>query len=336
MSGIALSSRVRIARNYEDIPFRSLMTPEQGQEVITRTMNVLRDMPETYIFLPMDGCDEFVRGTLTEKRLISDELCASDGGAALIRRDERACVMMNEEDHLRIQGYADGDDINTAAQIAFEVEDALERRQKFAFDAQWGYLTACPTNAGTGLRASVFLHLPMLTLLKQMGKVTQLTSKLSLTLRGVYGDGGSVPGCLYQLSNQVTLGRAEHEILDAVAAVTRQIAELENVFRQKALERDEVAFEDQLWRSYGLMRSARRMPRREFMPHWSNLRLGASLDRLPLTTRTCDDILKRAQPAHIKKESGRALTEREIDIKRSDMLRAVLDGGEEHGDIRKV
>ena len=327
MSGIALSSRVRLARNFEDIPFRPRMTRDQGQEVVSRTLGVLRDMPETYIYLPMETTDELVRRALNEKHLISDDLLTSESGAALMRRDERACVMMNEEDHLRIQGFAPGDDVGAAAEIAFEVEDALERRQRFAFDAQWGYLTACPTNAGTGLRASVYLHLPMLTLLKQMGKVSQLTSKLSLTLRGVYGDGSEARGNVYQLSNQVTLGRAEHEIIDAVAAVTRQIGELENVFRQKALERDRVAFEDQLWRSYGLVRSARRMPLREFMAHWSNLRLGAALDKLPLTTSKCDDMLTRAQPAHLWKDAAREMNEKETDIRRGDMLRQMIDGG---------
>ncbi len=327
MSGIALSSRVRLARNYEDIPFRPRMTAQQGQEVISRTLNVLRDMPQTYIYLPMETGDDLVRRALIEKHLISDDLLTGELGAALLRRDERACVMMNEEDHLRIQGYAPGDDVGAAADIAFELEDALERRQRFAFDAQWGYLTACPTNAGTGLRASVYLHLPMMTLLKQMGKVSQLTSKLSLTLRGVYGDGSEARGSLYQLSNQVTLGRAEHEIIEAVSAVTRQIGELENVFRQKALERDAVAFEDQLWRSFGLIRSARRMPMREFMAHWSNLRLGAALDKLPLSTATCDDMLTRAQPAHLWKDAARQLSEKDTDIRRSDMLRAMIDGG---------
>lgn len=334
MSGIALSSRVRLARNYEDIPFRPRMAQKDGQEVISRTLNVLRDMPQTYVYLPMETSDPLVRRALSEKHLISDELHTSELGAVLLRRDERAAVMMNEEDHLRIQGYAEGDDVNAAAEIAFEIEDALERRQRFAFDAQWGYLTACPTNAGTGLRASVSLHLPMLTLLKQMGKVSQLTGKLSLTLRGVYGDGNEARGHVYQLSNQVTLGRAEHEIIDAVAAVTRQIGELENVFRQKALERDPVAFEDQLWRSYGLMRSARRMPLREFMAHWSNLRLGAALDKLPLTTAQCDDMLTRAQPAHLQKDAAREMDEKETDIRRSDLIRALIDGGKQHGDLR--
>ena len=326
MSEIVLSSRVRLARNYEDLPFRNKMTPDQGEDCVRRTLDALRELPQSYTFLPLRGMEDNEKRALVEAHLISPDLTDhGDAGAALIRTDEKIAVMMNEEDHLRIQGFAPGESLSEAAENAFSIDDALQQRQTFAFDPQWGYLTACPTNMGTGLRASMMLHLPMLTLLKQMGKVNQLAAKLGLTLRGIYGEGSEAQGNLYQLSNQVTLGRTEQDILGAVSATARQMAEMERVFREKAWDKDAVAFEDQLFRSYGLLSNARRMPIKEFMAHWSNLRLGASMGKLPVTTEICDLLLTRAQPAHVQKAAGSAaLAPRDLDAYRTEIVRGML------------
>lgn len=222
MGEIVISSRVRLARNYADIPFRPKASEEQGEECIRRTLDALREVPETYRFVQLRSADALEKMALVESHLISPDLAEHDAeGAALIRRDDRVSVMLNEEDHLRIQAFGSGEQLQQAAEDAFAVENVLQRRLSFAFDRQLGYLTACPTNIGTGLRASVMLHLPMLTILKQMGKVNQLASKLGLTIRGIYGEGSEAQGYLYQLSNQVTLGRTEQEILEAVQAVAR-------------------------------------------------------------------------------------------------------------------
>ena len=325
---IIVSSRVRLARNYADLPFRLKAKPQDGEACIRRTLDALRDLPESSTFYQLRSMGETERGCLVEDHLISpDLLMHEEEGAALIRGDEKISVMMNEEDHLRIQAFSPGDQLQEAAENAFAIEDTLERRLSFAFDAQLGYLTACPTNTGTGMRASAMLHLPMLTISKQMGKVNQLAAKLGLTLRGIYGEGSEARGFLYQLSNQVTLGRTEQELLETVGAVARQIAEMERVFRSKVWEKDPVGFEDQLNRSLGLMRFARRMNEKEFMTHWSNLRMGAAMEKLPLSLETCDAVLKAAQPAHVKKLAGRELTPREQEEKRSDMLRAALQEG---------
>lgn len=328
MSEIVVSSRVRLARNYEDLPFRNRISPEQGEECVQRTLNALRDLPEAYTFLPLRGMKETERRALVEAHLISPDLLGhEDRGAVLIRQDEKISVMMNEEDHLRIQAFAPGDQLGEAAENAFCIEDALQRRLSFAFDSQLGYLTACPTNTGTGMRASVMLHLPMLTLLKQMGKVNQLAAKLGLTIRGIYGEGSEALGNLYQLSNQVTLGRTEGEILEAVTAVARQMAGMEEVFREKTWEKDSLAFEDQLYRSYGLAAYARRMTIKEFMVHWSNLRLGAAMKKLPLTVETCDALLTAAQPAHVQQAAGEGLGPKELDEKRGEIVRRAVNGG---------
>lgn len=325
MSEIVVSSRVRLARNYDDLPFRGKISKEQSEECVRRTLEALRPLPQPYAFLPLKGMEANEKKALVEAHLISPDLMEhEETAAALIRDDEKISVMMNEEDHLRIQGFTMGENLNDAAECAFSIDDALQEQLSFAFDPQWGYLTACPTNAGTGLRASVMLHLPMLTTQKQMGKVNQIAAKLGLTLRGIYGEGSEAQGNLYQLSNQVTLGKTEKEIIDAVAATARQMAEMERIYRHKAEDKDAVAFEDQLFRSYGLLTNARRMPIKEFMAHWSNLRLGAALGKLPVSLKTCDALLTAAQPAHVQKAAGTALNDKDLDAYRTELIRNAL------------
>lgn len=325
MSEIVVSSRVRLARNYEDLPFRNKISKEQSEDCVQRTLDALRSLPQPYTFLPLKGMEANEKKALVEEHLISPDLMEhEDTAAVLIRDDEKISVMMNEEDHLRIQGFTLGENLNDAAECAFSIDDVLQEHLAFAFDPQWGYLTACPTNAGTGLRASVMLHLPMLTSQKQMGKVNQIAAKLGLTLRGIYGEGSEAQGNLYQLSNQVTLGRTEKEIIDAVAATAREMAEMERIYRHKAEDKDAVGFEDQLFRSYGLLTNARRMGIKEFMQHWSNLRLGASLGKLPVSLKVCDSLLTAAQPAHVQKAAGTALNEKDVDAYRCELVRKAL------------
>lgn len=329
MKEIVVSSRVRLARNLEDLPFGSRITPEQSEQCVQRTLEALRGLNDIYTFYPLRGMEENDRRALVESHLISPDLLKNEENAAvLIRQDEAISVMMNEEDHLRIQGFAPGTNLNAAAQNVFAIEDALQQRLSFAFDPQLGYLTACPTNIGTGMRASMMLHLPMLTILKQMGKVSQLAAKIGLTIRGIYGEGSEAQGHLYQLSNQVTLGRTEKEIADMVGALAGQIADMEQALREKTQQRDPVAFEDQLWRAWGLCLNARKMGLKEFMVHWSNLRLGADMGLLPLSVAACDRLLTLAQPAHVRKAAGGEMEQNDIDAYRTEIIRRAINGGE--------
>ena len=327
MSEIIVSSRVRLARNYEDLPFRSRITPEQSEACIRRTLEALREMPEAYTYYPLRGMEENGKQVLLEDRVISlDLLDHADMGAVLVGEGNRVSIMINEEDHLRIQGFAAGNSLQKAAELAFSIDDALQKRLTFAFDDQWGYLTACPTNAGSGLRASITLHLPMLTIFKQMGKVSQLAGRMGLTLRGIYGEGNEAQGNLYQLTNLVTLGRTEKEIIDAVTATALQMTEMEQSLREKAMEKDPMVFEDQVFRGFGILSNARRMPIKEFMAHWSNLRLGASAGKLPVSVETCDQMLIKAQPAHVREQAKEPLEAKDLDIFRSQIIRRMLSG----------
>ena len=325
MSGIVLSSRVRLARNYTDLPFRAHISREQSEECVNRTLSALRDLPESYTYLPLRSADETEKKTLVEAHLISPDLLTNlENAAVLIRGDKKISVMMNEEDHLRIQAFSPGENLNEAAENAFSIDDELQRRLSFAFDGQLGYLTACPTNTGTGMRASRMLHLPMLTLLKQMGKVNQLTAKLGLTIRGIYGEGSEALGDLYQVSNQVTLGRTEEEIIEAVSAVGKKLIDMESALRDRSMKEMHSELKDSMWRSYGLLSYARQMDEKEFMQHWSHLRLGVCCGLFATPLTAVDELLTVAQNAHAKRYADEMNPDLSADQARCEIIRKTL------------
>ena len=324
---IVISSRVRLARNYHDLPFSNLDAPDNAHACVERARAALaEDGERSYRLFLLADMPKVERLKLMEKHLVSlDLLRHSDVGAALIRDDEAVCVMVNEEDHLRIQAMLRGLALTQAAELAFAAEEKLQRSCEFSFDSQLGYLTACPTNTGTGMRASLMLHLPLLTRRKQMGAVGQTVAKLGLTIRGIYGEGSDALGELYQVSNQVTLGRTEKEIGDAVLAVGKQLIDMESALREQERTEQRLMLEDRVFRSYALMRYARSMDDNEFMRLWSDLRLGASQGLIPVALETCDELLTVAQDAHVKRYQQSHDIEGDVESARCDMLRERLD-----------
>ena len=327
MSSTVLSSRVRLARNYEDLPFDTARKPEEAATCIARTANALAlsGMDEGFQLIRLNALTETQRKALAESRLISKDLLKEpETAAVLLRQEDALSIMINEEDHLRIQAVRSGLDLLSAASACFRVDDALSRQVAFAFDKQLGYLTACPTNTGTGMRASLLMHLPMLTICKQMGNVGQIGAKVGLTIRGVYGEGAEALGNLYQVSNQVTLGRTEQELISAVTAVGHQLTDMENVLREKTLATSRVTLEDTVFRAWGLMKYARVMPLNEFFKHWSGVRLGADLGLLPVKVATLDAMLEQAQDANLQSLAESPLTGLQLDAKRAECIRAML------------
>ena len=326
-SDIVLSSRVRLARNYEDIPFSPMET--QGNAILCeqRTLNALslENEDEGYTLYCMREMSDAQKRYLAERHLLSFDLIRnSPMGSAFIHEKRQVSIMINEEDHLRIQSIARGQQLSSTAKLAYEVEDALQKHVRFAFDTRLGYLTACPTNTGTGMRASLMLHLPMLTITKQMGAVNQIVAKLGLTIRGIYGEGSEALGNLYQVSNQATLGRTEEELIEAVNAVAKQLLDMERALRLKADKDDPVKLEDSVLRSFGLLKYARRMSQKEFMQHWSALRVGACLCRIPLSLEKIDELLEKAQDAHIMKWAGEDIPLESLNEARSQRIRKLL------------
>lgn len=324
---IVLSSRVRLARNYQDLPFDVAQKPDAAAMCIARTANALRLSGQDggFELLRLRDMDDVQRKALAEVHLISKDLLRHvDAAAVLLNETAGVSIMMNEEDHLRIQAIQRGMELQKAADECFRVDDALSRQVSFAYDEQLGYLTACPTNTGTGMRASLLIHLPMLTILKQMGNVGQIVAKVGLTIRGVYGEGSEALGNLYLVSNQVTLGRTEQELISAVTAVGHQLTDMELALREKSLQNGRNALEDTIYRAWGIMKYARCMNQNEFFKHWSGVRLGAALGMLPVSLTTLDAMLEQVQDANLQALTESALTGRSLDEKRAECIRAML------------
>ena len=326
-NGIILSSRVRLARNYDDLPFDVAQRPEYAAMCVARTTNALNiaGADAGFDLIRLRDLTDNERRSLEESRLISRDLLGTpDTAAVMVRESDGVCVMINEDDHLRIQAVRPGLDLLSAAAACFRVDDALSRQVVFAFDEQLGYLTACPTNTGTGMRASLLMHLPMLTLLKQMGNVGQIVAKVGLTIRGVYGEGSEALGNIYLVSNQVTLGRTEQEIISAVSAVGHQLTDMEQSLREKGLRSTRTQMEDSVFRAWGIMRHARILPLKEFFKHWSGIRLGAEMGLLSVSTDTLDAMLDQMQEAHLRAYAEKPLEGAALDELRATRVRRML------------
>ncbi len=322
---IMVSSAIRLARNYEDFPFDLSTSPIQAEECVSRTANALTLSGVTgFELIRLDGGDERALKALVEEGLISGDLMrTAETAAVLLNRADSVSIMINEEDHLRIQAVTSGLNLQTAADRCFAVEDALSRQVRFAYDEELGYLTSCPTNTGTGMRASLVLHLPLLTRAKQMGTVGQIAAKVGLTVRGEYGEGTEALGDLYDLSNQVTLGRTEQEIISTVTAVGRQLMDMELTLRENALRDDRLRLEDEIYRAQGLLKGARLMKLAEFYPLWSSVRLGAAMNLLDYSLPLMDSLLSMAQPNHLQSFYA-TLPEEQA---RAECVRTALDSG---------
>ena len=322
---VVISGRVRLARNYHDLPFPNRGGENDAELCLTRAQSALED--GRYAAYRMRELTPQSRMELVEDHLISRDLSQnSEGGAALIRDDGVVSIMVNEEDHLRIQAIVLGFDLEAAAREAVEAERRLQSACAFSFDPQLGYLTACPTNTGTGMRASLMMHLPMLTRLKQMGNIGQSVAKLGLTMRGLYGEGSEALADLYQVSNQVTLGRTEGELVEAVIAVGMQLCGMEDALRKTTLAQKAYDFKDVIFRSYGVMRYARQMDEKEFMLHWSNLRMGAACGLLDISLEDADKMLTLAQNAHVAEHLDASQPDITVNRARCDVIRELMEG----------
>jgi len=324
---VVLSSRVRLARNYADIPFSGKLTKDDAQEVIRRTVQSVSQSEQgaSFSFLRMADLSEDKRLEMIEHNIISYDMHKyAANGAALISSGQTITVMMNEEDHLRIQGYLPGLQVDRAAELAFGMDELFCAKRDIAFDSRWGFLTSNPTNVGTGMRASVIMHLPALASAGQMSAVVQAVAKLGLTIRGFYGEGSEARGNLYQLSNQVTIGRSEEDIFHSIAAAAEQVLEHERSLREKAEKTDMFKLQDTLLRSYGELCCARLMGSREFMRRYSDVRYAASMGYLHAPIPGLDALMMDMQSGSLAVGAGKILGEREREILRARLLRERL------------
>ena len=319
---VVISTRIRLARNSDQFPFPSSMNAEQRQQVLDLFRSALQEVPESVgplTWYGMPALSALEAQSMVERHLISPEFAKrEEGGALLASADESVSLMLNEEDHLRIQVMRAGLALDEAYAVADELDTRLDEAIAFAFDDRLGYLTQCPTNLGTGMRASLMLHLPAL---QERGAIQQLAntvSKLGLTIRGLYGEGSKSEGAIYQLSNQVTLGISEDTAIENLKGIAAQIIRQERTARD--ILRQNPYFEDRVWRSLGLMQTARLMAHDEFMTLISNVRVGVAVGVIDgLSLDVLGELLVTMQPATLLLG-----TDKELDPIGRDSLRARL------------
>jgi len=321
-----LSSRIRLARNLAGRPFphhaRRPQRAELRREIFERTHGIER--VEGGARFALEDLDRVRRQFLGERQLVSQDLVESpEARGVVIAPDQSMSFMVNEEDHLRIQALRSGLDLDGAYRAADALERDLDARLEFAYSQRFGFLTACPTNAGTGMRASILVHLPGLVLNKEVGRVFSTLQAQALTIRGFYGEGSAALGNFFQISNATTLGLREAEILDKLDRSARELLAWEEQAREALLSRARSLLEDRIWRSYGVLRHARLLSAQDVLNHTSLLRLGVGLGVLQVPVQVLNEILIHGQPAHAQiLGSGDHPGER--DAWRADMVRKKL------------
>ncbi len=327
-AGIVLSSRVRLARNLQGVPFGARAKEEEKERVIAETRTASREAASLRgsVYVDVSSLSEIDRHLLVERYLISRDLAAESGSrGVIVGQDEGLSVLVNEEDHLRLQGIASGYQIEAAWRAVDRLDEELSRRLGYAYSDAWGFLTACPTNVGTGMRASVLVHLPALVLTKEIGRVLHGVSQVGLAVRGLHGEGSEVMGNFFQVSSQATLGLAEPEMVQNLIGVTRHLIENEEKAGEVLLRDARAEIEDKVFRSYGILRHCRVISSEEVMSLSSALRLGAQLDLVgSVKAGTLNRMLILTQPAHMQRtiRGGDGAISR--DQKRAEIVRALL------------
>ncbi|HEY3934692.1 MAG TPA: hypothetical protein VGL65_08755 [Gemmatimonadales bacterium] len=335
-SALVLSTRIRLARNVTGLPFRGRNVAEQREEIVNLVSTAARAAPSLAdaALHRIDALPPLIRHWLNERQLVSRDLAGLDSqgrvrsGAALLL-GRTASVMINEEDHVRLQVLRSGLAIDAAYRVSEHADRELGVRLSFAFHPEFGYLTACPTNVGTGLRASVLIHLPALVLTREIGKVLEGLMQVGLTSRGLFGEGSEAIGSLFQLSNQTTLGKSESELLDHLSRMVRQVMDYEQRAREQ-LRRDAPAvFEDNVWRAWAVLRHARALTFDETVGLLSSVRLGVATGILPaMPLYTLNRVLVLAQNAHIARDAGVSLDDKALPVHRASFVRRLFEEGE--------
>lgn len=330
-SDIVISSRTRLARNLNLIPFPHLLDQKSGERSLAEIQAawqksqdpILREME----LLTFDQLSPLDRQILVEKHLISPNHAAANEHyrGLLVNRDGALAIMINEEDHLRIQCLLPGLQVEACYEMAERIDDQLEKNLNFAFDESRGYLTACPTNVGTGMRASVMLHLPAITLTGLANAIFQNIAQLGMTVRGLYGEGSEVVGNLYQVSNQVTLGQSEEDIINNLTTITAQMVDQERIMRSRLANETRFQLEDRVGRAFGILTNARIMTSNEALNLLSDVRLGVDLGIIKdIRPFALNELMAAVSPAHLQKRSGQEMDPFQRDVKRAEVIKEKL------------
>ncbi len=324
-SDIVMSSRIRLARNLAKYPFSHWASRKEQQEVLQVSKKAITSLKKIKSSLCLDigKLDSLDKQFLVERHLMSKEHSVNTENKGLyIGEREVVSIMINEEDHLRIQVMRSGFDLRDVWHIINDIDNEIGSFLNYAYSLDFGYLTACPTNTGTGMRASVMLHLPSLVMTKQIGKVLQAITKLSLTARGLYGEGTEASGNFFQISNQVSLGHREEDIIDNIERVIKQIIDHEHSAREALLSQNRAVLEDRIWRAHGTLKSAHIITSNETIDLLSLVRLGVDLNLIKQVDRALiNELFIITQPAHLQKIEKKRLNPNERDVKRAQIIR---------------
>ncbi len=329
MSDVVISSRVRLARNLANVPFLTTATATERTEIFRSISDAIAATPlgGDALLVDVGEAGEIDREILVERHLVSRQHAEGDGRRGVsVSPDETRALMINEEDHLRIQSLRSGLELESLWNDVSGVEDSLSSHVAFAFDCQLGYLTACPTNVGTGIRVSVMLHLPALKWTKEIERVARAARDMRLAVRGMYGEGTDAVGDLYQVSNQTTLGKSEEDIIRTFSdKIIPKIVEYERTARKALAQKSAQKLDDKIWRAYGILANARRISSEETQALLSPIRVGIHTDRFDrFDIPTLNELFLRIQPAHLQKLRGESLSDDDRDIARADYLRGRL------------
>ncbi len=338
-SDIVISSRVRLARNLADFPFISRTTVQDRARIEKTLHERITEISsqDDLLYVEMARLEKVDRQFLVERHLISREHAeGQDARAVAIDAREKFSLMVNEEDHLRMQVMQSGLDLASVWQQVNRLDDLIEEKVTYAFDERLGYLTACPTNVGTGMRVSVMLHLPALVITRQIEKVFRSLQKVSLAVRGLYGEGSQAMGDFYQISNQITLGRTEAELIRQVSDIVPVIIDYERQARDFLIKESHENLHDRVSRAYGILRTAQTISSEETMHLLSSVRMGVNLGLIrDLNIPAVNELFIRTQPAHLQKLTGGELDTADRNIERARYLRRHLNDDDNNGGAEK-
>lgn len=329
-ANIVMSSRIRLARNLANCPFPSRSTKKELETTLNSVEQALKHISflKGATLFRMNELDQIDRQLLVERHLMSHEHSSNpEGKGLLVSSEEVVSIMINEEDHLRIQVMRSGLNLTEGWDIINDIDDSLSKELGFSYIENWGFLTSCPTNTGTAMRGSVMMHLPALVMTKQINKVLAAISKLSFASRGFYGEGTQASGNFYQISNQVSLGHSELDIIQNINGLIRQVIEQEEQARQALLIQNRPMLEDKICRCWGLLKTARIISSQEAIELFSMVRLGVDMGIIKdVNHKALNELFIVIQPAHLQKIEGKKLNAFERDTKRASVIRQKLGG----------
>ncbi len=325
-SDVVLSTRIRLARNIKEFEFPNRYSKEESKKILEKLQEITLSLGYGLKFIKLKDIDDITKISLIEKHLLSPEFAMSkeNNKAVLINDDENICIMINEEDHIRMQVFSAGLDLENLLNLSKEIDEKLENLVNYAYSNKYGYLTSCPTNVGTGMRASVMVHLPALTATGNIGKVLQAVNNFGMNIRGIYGEGSQSQGNVYQIFNNQSLGISELEIIKNVRAITEKVIEQERLAR-KYLGKKQINLENGVYRAYGLLLYSSKISSEECRKLLSDVKLGTDLGIIKeLNDMQVNKLQLYTKPGNLQKYFGKILAGEERDIKRAEIIKKII------------